>query len=192
MGDVQVARELREGFDKACRDGQLEEKCSDVLRPPSNDSTQEQTKNRMSDVQVARELREGFGKAGQVGQLEEKCRDMLRPPSNDSTQEQTRNRMRDALVRDKFESALENLQAKQPSAVEQSSQPDARPHRPPGPTKPRPSARRSHTQDIVSVREQLKDLKTENERLREKVDQLEKLMQEEEKCREATLLPPAA
>lgn len=156
------------------------------------------------DVQVARELREGFEKAVQDGHLEEKCSDMLCPPSNDSMQEQTKNRMRDALASDKFESALGNLQAadvrgacglkhKPPSAVEQASQPESRPQRPPGPSNPRPAVRRSHTQDIASVREQLKDLKTENARLREKVDQMEKLMQEEEKRRrEATLLPPAA
>jgi len=134
------------------------------------------------DVQVAREMRKALEKASRDGQLEKKCREFLRPSSNDST--------RDAPAIDPFESVQRSRQA------EQVAQPDSRPPRPsaPAPTEPRPPVRRSHTQDIICVREQLERLKTENEGLRDKVEKMVKLMQEEEakRRREATQWPPSA
>lgn len=132
------------------------------------------------DIQVARELRQAFEKAHRDGQLEEKCSECLRPPSNDSTQ--------DAPASDNFDSAFGNRQTEQPVAAEQASQPDVRPPRPPGPTGARPPVRRSHTQDIACVRQELEGLKSENQTLKEKVAKLEKLMEEEEQRRkEATV-----
>jgi len=130
-----------------------------IQQPLNAESEQRIASHQASQgVQVARELREGFEQACRDGQLEKQCSDLLRPPSVYSMQEQ----------------------------------PDLRLPRPPGPDEPRPPVRRSYAQNVVSVREQLEDLKTENERLREKVDKMEKVMQEEEKRRrEATLLPPA-
>jgi len=141
------------------------------------------------DVQIARELREGFAKACRDGQLEEMCRKFLQTPRNDSTQEQTKNHLGDALASDKFECALGNQQTKHASAVEQASRADSRLLRPLGQPETQPLVRQNHPQDIVSVRTQLENLKTENVRLREKVDMLEKIMQQAEEKRGAEGTP---
>jgi len=164
-------KQLHSDLQSATRTGELQK----ALKAASEqDLPSDQTSR---DVQVTREPCEGFGNACLDGQLEEKCSDCLWAHSDDSTQDQTINRMRDVLASRNFRSALVNRQTTQPFAVEQAWRPDSRPPTLSGPPGQRPPVRRSHRQDIVSLREQLKELKMENKRLHEKCHKLEVAMQ---------------